>query len=281
MKEQYLFNEAVAYAAMKHAGQTRKDGTPYIYHPLKVAELVKEAGYDLKYQMVAVLHDTLEDTDATEDEIRLFGEDVLEAVRLVTRPEGMDEAEYVAKILENRMASAVKNADKIHNMIDLRTCGNPEWAKKYAKKVRRYYFGKFSSTLDIVISDIETGKNNSEIFGPYYCCTKELMMLHADTRSKRYNEHKKWYFGDTEHLDVMNPKLEYWRDEVSKLYFCSLEFENFWALLDGGWMPIDFHPFEGGYASNMHAVSREWIKEEINRLQAEGWFHDFVDVTKL
>ena len=180
IKEQYLFNEAVAYAARKHVGQTRKDGTPYIYHPLKVAELVKEAGYDLKYQIAAVLHDTLEDTDATEDEIGKFGEDVLEAVRLVTRPEGMDEAEYVAKILENHMASAVKNADKIHNMIDLRTCGNPEWAKRYTQKVRKYYDGKFSAALDIVISDIVTERSDSEIFGPYYCCTKELMRLDAN-----------------------------------------------------------------------------------------------------
>ena len=46
-------------------------------------------------------------------------------------------------------------------------------------------------------------------------------------------------------------------------------------------MPIDFHPFEGEYAPSKHAVSREWIEEEIERLQSEGWFHDFVDVTKL
>ena len=115
---------------------------------------VKNAGYDLKYQMAAVLHDTLEDTDATEEEIRVFGEDVLEAVRLVTRPDGMPEDEYVAAILENDMATVVKNADKMHNLKDLVNSGNPEWAKKYAKKVEKYYHGRFSAELDKVIDEV-------------------------------------------------------------------------------------------------------------------------------
>ena len=122
MTEQELFAKAVAFAAEKHKSQTRRDGSPYIYHPLKVAEILKDAGYDIHYQIAAVLHDTLEDTDATEEEIRAFGEDVLEAVRLVTRPAGMDEEQYVEAILDNRMASVVKNADKIHNMQDVILC---------------------------------------------------------------------------------------------------------------------------------------------------------------
>ena len=153
MTEQELYKSAVAYATAKHNGQTRKDGSPYIAHPLKVAELVAEAGYGYNYQMAAVLHDTLEDTDATEAEIRAFGEDVLVAVRLVTRPDGMEEAEYVARILEDPIATAVKNADKIHNILDLRTCGNPQWAKHYAQKVQKYYGGKFSAELDAVLAE--------------------------------------------------------------------------------------------------------------------------------
>ena len=155
MAEQKLFDKAVEYATKKHEGQTRKDGvTPYIGHPLKVAAILKEAGYGINYQIAGVLHDTLEDTDATEEEIRAFGEDVYEAVSLVTRLEGMDELDYVAKILENPMAKAVKNADKIHNMMDLQNCGNPEWAKYYANKVKHYYGGKFSKELDDAIERV-------------------------------------------------------------------------------------------------------------------------------
>ena len=91
MQEPELFARAIGLAAERHANQNRKDGTPYIYHPLKVAELVKDAGYGLRYQMAAVLHDVLEDTETTEEELTLFGEDVLEAVKLGTRPEGADE----------------------------------------------------------------------------------------------------------------------------------------------------------------------------------------------
>lgn len=157
MTEQELFSKAVAFAAEKHKTQTRKDGSPYIYHPLKTAELVKEAGYGINYQIAAVLHDVLEDTDATVDEVRVFGEDVLEAVRLVTRPDGMDEEEYVTAILVNPMAAVVKNADKIHNMMDMVNCGNPEWAKQYVKKVRKYYYGRFSVELDKAIDNAWVG----------------------------------------------------------------------------------------------------------------------------
>lgn len=155
MTKHELFAKALSFAAEKHTGQTRRDGSPYIYHPIKVAELLKDAGYDLKYQMAGLLHDVLEDTNATEDELRVFGEDVLAAVKLVTRPDGMDEEEYVAAIMENRMAIAVKNADKIHNMKDVITAPDKEWAKQYVQKVKKYYAGKFSTALDELISCAE------------------------------------------------------------------------------------------------------------------------------
>ena len=115
--------------------------------------MVRDAGYDIKYQIVAVLHDTLEDTDATIEEIRTFGEDVLEAVSLLTRPEGIHEEEYVSAVLENKMATVVKNADKIHNMQDVLKCDAKEWAKRYAQKVNQYYRGKFSRELDGTIDE--------------------------------------------------------------------------------------------------------------------------------
>ncbi len=155
MSENELFAKAIGFAASKHKEQVRKDGTPYIYHPLKVAELVKDAGYGLNYQMAAILHDVLEDTDATENEVRQFGEDVLDAVRLLTRPEGADEDEYVAAILKNHMATVVKNADKIHNMHDVGYCTDREWGKRYVKKVKKHYEGKFSKALDEAIGNAE------------------------------------------------------------------------------------------------------------------------------
>ena len=160
--------EAMEFAAKKHEGQKRKDGTPYIYHPLRVARIVSEAGFGEKHCIVALLHDVLEDTDAEEDEIRkMFGSDILEAVKLVTRPDGMKEEVYTSQILEGsglvgEMAAAVKNADKIHNLQDLPFYGNvgekrtnQAFADRYLEKSRNYYQGKFSKALDKALEEAE------------------------------------------------------------------------------------------------------------------------------
>lgn len=153
-----LFAAALSFAAVRHGGQTRKDKvTPYIYHPIAVAGLVRDAGYDLRYQTVAVLHDVLEDTETDEEELVVFGEDILEAVKLLTRLEGADEAKYVAKILQNPIARVVKNADKICNLWDAMYEGTPgekrtkkarSFAEKYIKKSEDFYKGRFSKALD-------------------------------------------------------------------------------------------------------------------------------------
>ena len=151
MTNEERLTKAVIFAATKHTNQKRKDGTPYIYHPMAVADLLKKHGYNIDYQIAAMLHDVLEDTDATEDEVKEFGIPVYEAVKLVTRPDGMDEAEYVRKILENPMATAVKNADKIHNLWEIVLVGDKAVAARYANKAERYYKNKFSPALDDAI----------------------------------------------------------------------------------------------------------------------------------
>ena len=62
-------NRAVQYASSKHEGQKRKDGSPYIIHPLAVAEIVAEIGLDTDAIVAALLHDCIEDTSASFDEI--------------------------------------------------------------------------------------------------------------------------------------------------------------------------------------------------------------------
>ena len=160
-----VIEEAILYATRKHMGQTRKDGTPYIYHPITVAEELRKAGYDEKYQLTGILHDTLEDTDATEEEIAQFGEDVLEAVRLLTRPDGMPEDEYVSAILQNKMAAVVKSVDKIHNVMSAAYCGTTgykrteaeeKYARKYLKKAEIYYYSKFNRALDRAIGNAKS-----------------------------------------------------------------------------------------------------------------------------
>ena len=68
---------AFTYADAEHKGQLRKDGTPYITHPLAVAEIVADLGLDADSVIAALLHDTIEDTNATHEEVaKQFGETV-------------------------------------------------------------------------------------------------------------------------------------------------------------------------------------------------------------
>ncbi len=108
---------AMAFAEEKHKGQFRRGGAAYITHPVAVSAMLRDWGYDEDTQIAGLFHDLLEDTDATEEEIlRMGGESVLEAVKLLTKQEGYIMAEYIAAIRENPMAYRVKGADRLHNL---------------------------------------------------------------------------------------------------------------------------------------------------------------------
>lgn len=138
-EEQYRI--ALEFAAKKHSGQFRVGGKPYITHPIAVAELVKEKGYDIEYQIAGLFHDLLEDTDATEEEIERYGnEHILEAVKLLTKTKGYVMEEYVEGICSNEMAKVVKTADRLHNLL----CAvetSEEFKKRYILETVDWYLG--------------------------------------------------------------------------------------------------------------------------------------------
>ena len=123
-----LIDRAVEYARNKHKDQKRKDGSPYIIHPLAVAEIVSEMGLDTDAILGALLHDCIEDTDSTFDEIALlFGETVAELVDGVTKLTRADFSTKEEAQMENlrKMFMAmskdirvvlIKIADRLHNM---------------------------------------------------------------------------------------------------------------------------------------------------------------------
>ena len=81
-----LIDRAVDYANVKHKLQKRKDGSPYIIHPLAVAQIVAEMGLDCDAILGALLHDCIEDTDASHEDIeKIFGQTVAELVEGVTK----------------------------------------------------------------------------------------------------------------------------------------------------------------------------------------------------
>ena len=103
------------------------------------ADILKKESYDIEYQIVALFHDLLEDTNATEDEIRsIAGEEVLQAVKLLTKEKGYDMQTYVTRIRQNPIAYAVKGADRLHN---LRTasCTSRHFRQKYITETETWY----------------------------------------------------------------------------------------------------------------------------------------------
>ncbi len=123
-----LIQKAYVYAASAHAGQTRLSGEPYLSHPLAVAHTLAELGFDEATVVAGLLHDTVEDTKATvEDLDELFGEDVADIVDGVTKisliPFDSKEdaqAENIRKMIlamsHDIRVLMVKLADRIHNM---------------------------------------------------------------------------------------------------------------------------------------------------------------------
>ena len=123
-----LIRKAVEYADTKHQHQKRKDGSPYIIHPLAVAEIVVEMGLDTDAVLGALLHDCIEDTDASHEEIeKLFGSAVAELVEGVTKLTRADFTSTEEAQMENlrKMFMAmskdirvvlIKIADRLHNM---------------------------------------------------------------------------------------------------------------------------------------------------------------------
>ena len=111
------FKKALEFATLKHSGQYRKGGLPYITHPIAVSEMLKEQGFGIDYRIAGLFHDLLEDTDATEAELQaLSNMEVAEAVKLLTKQPGYVMDEYIQGIKQNEMAFAVKAADRLHNL---------------------------------------------------------------------------------------------------------------------------------------------------------------------
>lgn len=104
---------AMQVAYTKHAGQVDKAGVPYVFHPYHLAEQLQ----DEIACTVALLHDVVEDTDTTFEELsEKFPDEVIEALRFLTRTKDTPYLEYVKNIKKNKIATAVKLKDLEHNM---------------------------------------------------------------------------------------------------------------------------------------------------------------------
>lgn len=148
--DEALLNRAYVYAMKAHGSQTRASGMPYFSHPLEVAAILTEHKLDDATIAAALLHDTIEDTDATQAEINdMFGEEIGALVDGLTKINRLDlisreaaQAENLRKLLiavsNDIRVLMVKLADRLHNMRTLEHV-SPEKAVRIAQETMDIY----------------------------------------------------------------------------------------------------------------------------------------------
>lgn len=167
-----IIEKAIIFAQDKHKGQVRKDGTPYITHPLRVSGIVEKFKKSHKIDELmaaAILHDTLEDTNTGISELREnFGELVTLLVVELTSDKFKSNSEGKAKYLSEKMSSSkkvsdwaltIKLADRLDNVSDLPNA-NSDFAKRYKTETENILISleknrKLSNTQKEIIKEIK------------------------------------------------------------------------------------------------------------------------------
>lgn len=130
-----VFETALRIAVEAHKGQVDKAGRPYILHPLAVAGLLDT----LELKTIAVLHDTIEDTNVTADYLIEEGipEGIVEVVQLLTKPKDEEYESYLKRVKANPLAKQVKLADLQNNTDPKRAAGLNEARKEKYELAKR------------------------------------------------------------------------------------------------------------------------------------------------
>ncbi len=149
--DEALLNRAYVYAMRAHGRQFRASGAPYFAHPLEVAGILTELKLDVPTIVTALLHDTIEDTDATYDDIQeKFGKEIADLVDGVTKlsklelfSERTKQAENFRKLMlamsNDIRVLLVKLADRLHNMRTLQHLERPEKRRRIAQETVDIY----------------------------------------------------------------------------------------------------------------------------------------------
>jgi len=149
--DEAMLNRAYVYTVQKHGTQKRASGDPYFSHPVEVAGLMTELKLDQETIITALLHDTVEDTLATIEEVeKLFGPDVarlVDGVTKLSKIEAMGESERAAENLrkfllamsEDIRVLLVKLADRLHNMRTLHFIKSEEKRRRISRETMDIY----------------------------------------------------------------------------------------------------------------------------------------------
>lgn len=136
---QKILEKAIQIAVLAHNGQVDKGGQPYILHPISVMMKMDT----IEEKIVAILHDSIEDSNIKEEELIAFGipKKLVDEIDLLTRKNGDSYMQYISKVKTGKIAKKVKLADLETNM-DLNRIKKPtktdfDRVKKYKKAYKR------------------------------------------------------------------------------------------------------------------------------------------------
>jgi GTP pyrophosphokinase len=193
-----IVERAYVYSARVHAGQVRLSGEPYLMHPLEVANILADMKLDVVSVAAGLLHDVLEDTQTTPDELReLFGEDVLELVSGVTKlslmPASSSQERQAENIRKMFLAMAkdirvilIKLADRLHNMRTLRF-HSPEKRRAIAQETMDIY-APIAARLGIYWIKNELEENAFKYLNPEEYAKIEQLVATSKTEREKYIE---------------------------------------------------------------------------------------------
>ncbi len=185
---QNIINKALLFSIEAHNKQVRKDGKPYICHPITVGLILSKNGASDDLICAGLLHDTIEDTDITKDQIlEEFGETICQLVLFDTedKTKSWDERKkYTIKKLENASVECAMLicADKLSNTYDLKdlikNVGDDVWTYfKFGKKKQKWLYYEFLRVLK-PISNLkmyqELENNIKTIFGENEICEEKI-----------------------------------------------------------------------------------------------------------
>lgn len=213
LRDNARLNQAIIFAAERHANQLRK-GTalPYILHPLETLQILSIMGADRNVQIAGVLHDVLEDTDTTAEEIAsLFGEDVAALVSHHSEDKSKSWAErkttaiLAAKNADDRVKMLIL-ADKLSNLRsiarDYVALGDDVWARFNAPKEKQAWY--YNGMLD-ALSDLQDYTETAAAYRELTECYKDVFVIYRITP-----EYDKLYqantFGEAYCLTKGNPQ---------------------------------------------------------------------------
>ena len=184
-------DKAILIATTAHQGQFDKAGAPYILHPLRVMFACKTE----EQQICAVLHDVIEDTTVTFEDLRSAGfkEEILNALDALTKQKNETYDDFINRVMQNQLACHVKLADLSHN-VNLSRITNP--TEEDYKRVEKYGIAadRIVNALVTFADDSYVTSKEIEINGcisvPENCTEDEVL-----DKFINFIESNHWYFG--------------------------------------------------------------------------------------